>query len=287
MRRSLPILILLVGLLVLWGCGKKSTTNPTPTLTTGQQQAFASEAAAYTQVAAGFAGSAPTMLDGNAPTPPGLFSQPHQGPSILGSPPDTIWHGPGPNPHQTGNGSNWYTAHWDTTSPYAMHDTIYVQFTPDIWGSGNPPVTKVEWEVLFSSDMSGTLTKLDEAIWTKYASNGADTTKTDGDVKISGSTTYSSVTSTFTFDFAWINSTRTGWKTSPRTCSGSFTWSSTQSYVNVNYNLTGSFTLTNGSGTGEAKYNNVTFAKYTFNSDGSGYYTLLSDNWQTQYPFTW
>lgn len=286
MKRSIPMLFLLVGLLALLGCSKSSTTSPSTNLNAAQEQSFGSQAAGFGVVATGMVSSFSGGLDGFVPSPPSGFSQPHQGSPVLGNPPSG-WT-KGQNPHQLGD-TTWYWASWVDTIQVTFHDTIYVKFTPDIWGNGQPPVTRVDLEFLLYTLSSGTKTNLDEAVWAKYSNNWPDTSMTNGGVKITGSSTYNNTTSNFTYQFTWTNCTRTGWQRPPpnHTCSGTFSWSATSSYLTQNYNLAGSYTFTGGSGTGVAQYSNVTFAKFVFNSDGTAYYTLLSEGWNTQHPFTW
>jgi hypothetical protein len=271
--------------LALWGCGKKSPTQTTPAPNAGQEQSFASQVQAYGVVVIGFVASFKNGLDDFTPAPPTGFSRPQQWSPLL-SPPDTSWHGPGANPHQPGS-NTWYWNHVEDHQ-LAMYDTTYVRFIPDIWGSDSgKPVTRVDWELLVNMFANNTQTNGDEAVWASYSSSGSDTTRTDGNAKFTASTTYNNVATSFNSQYTWINCTRHGWRTWPRTCSGSFTWTATSSYGTQNFNLIGFFTFSGGSGTGEANSNNVLFAKYVFNSDGTAYYTLFSENWQNPHLFQW
>lgn len=290
MRRSIPILVLLVGLLALLGCSNKSTTAP-QTLNAAQEGAFASQAAQNGAIATGFAGSFSGGLDGTPGKPKANGSPTFFPPSPTFNPPDSSWKGPYPNPHQPGD-STWYYEPWiwqDTSGSFS--DTVYVKFKPNKWGGDTGKVYRVDLEDLIHILAGSNKFNWDEAAWASYSNSGHDTTMTDGGVNITGSSTVNNSTSSFAYQFTWANCTRYGWTGNPRTCSGTFSWSATSSYLTKNYNLTGSYTFTGNHpgqiGYGEAKFSNVTFAKFYFISDGSGYYTLLSNNWQTQYQFTW
>ena len=288
MRRSLPFLILLIGLLPLWGCSKK---NPTQATNKPQEQAFATESQTNAVRATGFVGSFSGGL-GSTPGQPKTDGSPTflpQSPTL--SPPDTSWHR-GQNPHQVPD-TNWYWRRWVLPdSQWTFTDTVFVKFIPNIWDTAQHrpdtvKVTRVDWEGLIygSNPTSGTTTNLDESAWARYST---DTTKTDGGFKVVGTVkTGSTTVSSYTYQFDWTNCTRTGWIGQPRTCSGSITWSATSSYAFQNYSLSGSYTFTNGTGTGEAKLSNVKFADFHFNNNGTGYYTLLSESWQIQHPFFW
>jgi predicted small lipoprotein YifL len=286
MRRTIPILVILIGLLALWGCSKK---NPTQATNTPQEQAFASESQTNAVRATGFVGSFSGGL-GSTPGQPMPNGAPvFFPPSQTFNPPDSSWH-KGQNPHQPPD-TTWYWKRWVfPDSLWTFTDTVYVKFTPDIWGSGLPPVTRVDWQGLIYgvNSSSQTTTSLDESAWARYSTNPPDTTKTDGGFKVVGSVkTGSTTVSSYTYQFDWTNCTRRGWIGQPRTCSGTITWSATSSYAFRTYNLSGSYAFTNGSGTGEAKLSNVKFADFHFNNNGTGYYTLLSESWLIQHPFFW
>jgi len=307
MRRSFPILILLVGLVALWGCGKKSVTQATGNLNPTQESAFASEAQTNAALATGFVGG---YSDGLGSTP----GQPKSnGAPVFFSPsptlgPDTVptgWTGPETNPHQPATPPYWYWKRWAGTDTMGTFtDTVFVKFIPNLWDTANHrpdtvKVTHVDWEgLIYWINTSGnTSTSLDETASVGYSSGGADTTKTDGAFKVVGSVKTGGTTiSSYTYNFAWTNCTRTGWRGVSRTCSGTITWDARSTYVAVAYDLKGSYTFTGGSpvvGTGEAQFKNLltgtytTFANFTFNSDGSGYYTLLSENWKIPHSFWW
>ena len=288
MRRTIPILVILIGLLALWGCSKK---NPTQATNKSQEQAFATESQTNAVRATGFVGSFSGGL-GSTPGQPKTDGSPTflpQSPTL--SPPDTSWHR-GQNPHQAPD-TNWYWRRWVLPdSQWTFTDTVFVKFIPNIWDTAQHrpdtvKVTRVDWEGLIYgvNSSSQTTTSLDESAWARYST---DTTKTDGGFKVVGTVkTGSTTVSSYTYQFDWTNCTRTGWSGQPRTCSGTITWSATSSYAFQTYNLNGSYTFTNGNGTGEAKLSNVKFAEFHFNNNGTGYYTLLSESWQIQHPFFW
>lgn len=292
MRRTLPILILLVGLIALWGCSKKNPVQ-TGNLNQGQEAAFAKETGENAARVTGFVGSFENGL-GSTPDTAKPFGGPlFITPSPVDTPP-TGWLFVKRNPHQPTADTLWYRKSWtwsDTMGTF--NDTVYVMFTPDIWGTGLPPVTRVDWEglIYWANPSNNTSTSLDEAAWARYSS---DTLHTDGSFKVVGTVKAGGSTiASYTHTFGWTNCSRFGWVRTPRTCSGTINWSATSTYVAVTYDLKGSYTFTNGSGTGEAQFKNIvtgnyiTFAKFTFNSNGSGYYTLLSENWQIPHPFFW
>ncbi len=302
MRRTIPILVILIGLLSLWGCSKKNPTQ-TGNLNQGQQAAFASEAQTYGVVATGFIGTFSDSLNNYAPGQPGTFNvqEPMRSP-VDSAPPG--WRGPQTNLHQTNAGNTWYWNHWDTTyqqqnQTNTVHDTVYVKFNPNIWDTAQHrpdtvKIQRVDWQALVNLTVAAsnatTETKLDETANVGYASDGTDPSRTDGNFKIVGSVKTNGVqVASFTYQFGWQNCTRKGWRMIeiPHTCSGIINWSATSSYAFQNYNLSGTYTFTNGSGTGEVKYNNLVFAKFVFNPDGSGYYTLLSENWEKHHDFRW
>ena len=288
MRRTIPILVILIGLLALWGCSKK---NPTQATNKSQEQAFATESQTNAVRATGFVGSFSGGL-GSTPGQPKTDGSPTflpQSPTL--SPPDTSWHR-GQNPHQAPD-TNWYWRRWVLPdSQWTFTDTVFVKFIPNIWDTAQHrpdtvKVTRVDWEGLIYgvNSSSQTTTSLDESAWARYST---DTTKTDGGFKVVGTVkTGSTTVSSYTYQFDWTNCTRTGWFGQPRTCSGTITWSATSSYAFKTYNLSGSYAFTNGTGTGEAKLSNVKFADFHFNNNGTGYYTLLSESWQIQHPFFW
>jgi hypothetical protein len=188
---------------------------------------------------------------------------------------------------------------WAWTDTFGtFNDTVYVKFIPNIWDTAQHrpdtvKVTQVDWEglIYWLSQNNTTSTSLDESANVGYS---ADTTKTDGGFKIVGSVKSGGTTiSSYTYNFTWTNCTRDGWTGINRTCSGRIDWTAVSSYVAVNYDLKGFYTFTNGSGTGEAQFKNlltgtyITFARFTFNSNGSGVYYLLSENWQTPHSFWW
>jgi hypothetical protein len=292
MRRTIPILVILIGLLALWGCSKK---NPTQATNKSQEQAFATESQTNAVRATGFVGSFSGGLgstpDTAKPFGGSVFFPPNQ---ILG--PDSVptgWTGPDTNPHQPSTPPYWYWRRWVfPDSQWTFTDTVYVKFTPNIWDSlhARDTVTRVDWEGLIYgvNSSSQTTTSLDESAWARYSTNPPDNTKTDGGFKVVGTVkTGSTTVSSYTYQFDWTNCTRTGWSGQPRTCSGTITWSATSSYAFQTYNLSGSYTFTNGTGTGEAKLSTVKFADFHFNNNGTGYYTLLSESWQIQHPFFW
>lgn len=295
MRRTLPILILLVGLIALWGCSKKNPVQ-TGNLNQGQETAFAKESGENAGRVTGFVGSFQNGLGSTPDT-----AKPFGGPAFFfPSPVDTHptgWLGPIPNPHQPPLDSVWYKRSWTWTDTMGtFYDTVYVKFTPDIWGSGLPPVIHVDWQGLidWTNPASNTSTSLDETASVGYSSGGTDTTKTDGSFKVKGTVKAGGTTiASYTHSFGDTNCTRTGWIVKPRTCSGRITWSATSTYVAVTYDLKGFYTFTIGSGTGEAQFKNIitgnyiTFAKFTFNNMGDGFYTLLSENWQIPHLFFW
>ena len=287
MRRTIPILVILIGLLALWGCSKK---NPTQATNKSQEQAFATESQTNAVRAFDFVGSFPAGLDSFEPGQPGSFNTPY--------PPDTLkWKGPIQNPHQPSPPNTWYRAHWDTTfqqSNTSVHDTVFVRFTPDIWGGGLPPVTQVDWEALVNVIVGGTSgtttqTSLDDSASVRYSAGGSD--KTDGGIRITGSVkANNSVISNFIYRFTWLNCTRTGWRKTdiPHTCSGNIGWTATSSYAFQTYTLSGSYSFSNGScSEAPVMFNNTVFAKFWFTPDGNGYYTLLSEGWQTKHDFKW
>jgi len=307
MRRTLPILMLLVGLLVLWGCSKKSPIQNTGNLNQTQEQAFGSEAQSNTVRATGFVGSFERGL-GSTPDTAKPFGGPVFFPPnhILG--PDSAppgWVGPRVNSHQPSTPPYWYSRGWAWTDTFGtFNDTMYVKFIPNIWDTAQHrpdtvKVTRVDWEglIFWLSQNNTTTTSLDESANVGYSSGGADTTKTDGAFKVAGSVKTGGTTiSSYTYNFSWTNCTRTGWRGVSRTCSGTINWDARSTYVAVAYDLKGSYNFTGGSpvvGTGEAQFKNlltgtyITFAKSTFNNNGTGSYTLLSENWQIQHPFFW
>jgi hypothetical protein len=304
MRRTIPILAILIGLLALWGCSKKSPTQNTGNLNQTQEQAFGSEAQSNAVRATGFVGS----FEGGLGSTPDT-AKPFGGPAFLlpsqALGPDTVptgWTGPGPNPHQSSTPPYWYYRRWAWTDTFGtFNDTVYVKFTPNIWDSihARDTVIAVYWQglIYWLSQNNTTSTSLDESANVGYSSGGTDITKTDGAFKVVGSVKTGGTTiSSYTYNFSWINCTRTGWRGVSRTCSGTITWDARSTYVAVAYDLKGSYNFTGGSpvvGTGEAQFKNlltgtyITFAKSTFNNNGTGYYTLLSENWQTPHSFWW
>lgn len=169
--------------------------------------------------------------------------------------------------------TGWYYFNYiyDVNPDSGITDTIvyWVKFTDDIWADTSVIVTRVDWEQ----------NKADPYVTTEYS---AYVTQQPGDSVHSGGwyvgINTSGVIASWVFN--WANVTETGWDTTPRTCSGSFNYTGY-------FGISGSFTFTNGTGIGSAKYNNELFAKFTYNSDGTGYYTLVGDNYTKQYIFEW
>jgi hypothetical protein len=257
-------LTLALAVMAAVGCSKKE--NPTTPVTTTPPAQSVTYAQGVTSngldaidFASGFSGglsgwdpgtSQPKSLQGKYPIPANAAKW------------DTMWHGPTTHANywnDTATGGWFYVTLMDTIN---LTMTVWAKATPD---TNNP--TRVDWE--FNLAMGDTGTE-----YSAYCEEVNDTTFNGGwyiGYKIGTTTVYY-------WRFTWTNVTSTGWTGTTRTCSGQFNYTS-------NYGVSGSFTFTNGSGTGSASLNGTVFVNYVFNNNGTGYYTIVG--YSTQYPFNW
>lgn len=256
---------LVLALALAVGCGKKE--NPTtPTTTTNPPAQQAGYAQSITQNgldAIGFAGGFAGGLAGWAPG----TSQPK---SIIGCYPtaaklDTSWHYSASHANYWNNPatSNWF--YFKLLDTLTMEMYVWVRFFPDTLAP-----TRVDWEFNLATGAAKDTVMEFSAYCTEPSAN----VYTGGwyiGYSIAG-------TAVYYWRYTWTNVTGAGWDTNPRTCSGQFEYTS-------NYGVTGSFTFTNGEGTGSASLNGTVFVNYVFNKDGTGYYTIVG--YTTQYPFNW
>jgi len=255
-------------LVISFGCSKdpaSADSDANSTLTTTQQTTYAAYTESNSQMAIGFAKGFSGGLAGWTPS----TSEP--GKSETKVPPQD-WTGPvaHSNHWDTTNADGWYYYNYiyDTDTLGGKDTMVYwARFQDDLWANSSAIVIRVDWEL--NKAESGT----------EYS---AYVTQQPGDSVHSGGwyvgVNISSVG--LSWKILWTNVTETGWTGNPRTCSGSFTYTGY-------FGMKGSFIFTNGTGSGTAKYNDELFAKFTYNNDGTGYYTLVGDNYTQKYPFTW
>jgi hypothetical protein len=264
---SLSAVLLLV---ISFGCSKQEdpVEPPTTSLTTTQQTTYASMAEANSEMAIDFAKGFSGGLAGWSPSTSKL------------APRDTkldsgwaLYGGTHSNHFNATATTGWYYFNYiyDINPDSGITDTIvyWVKFINDIWADTNAVVTRVDWE----------MNSTQQSVVTEYS---AYATQQPGDSVHSGGW-YVGVNASgvvVSWVFTWTNVTETGWSSIPRTCSGSFSYSGY-------FGVSGNFTFAAGAGTGVAKYNGEQFAKFTYNNDGTGYYTLVGDSYVQQYPFTW
>ncbi len=253
---------LALGLAV--GCSKKednpvapTTTNP-PAQQVGYAQGITSNGLDAIGFASGFTGGLAGWAPGTS-QPKAMQFQPGFVPSSAKW--DTMWHGP-----------TTHTNYWNTSSGgwyyYTLMDTmnIVMQFWAKIYPDTIAP-TRVDWE--FNLAMGDTVTE-----YSAYCTEPSANLFTGGwYIGFNVATT-----NLYYWKYTWTDVTGSGWDTNPRTCSGQFDYTSS-------YGVSGSFTFTNGSGTGSASLNGTAFVNYVFNNNGTGYYTIVG--YTTQYPFTW
>lgn len=258
-------------LAVSFGCSKEPTaadTDDTTTLTATQQASYATLAESNSEMAIDFAKGFSGGL--NSWVPPTTSKAVPGGAKV-----DSGWT----------LSSDTHTNHFNTTasSGWYYYDVIYdldtlgtkdtirywVKFTDDVWANPSAVVTRVDWEMNSSESY----------VTTEYS---AYVTKQPNDSVHSGGWYVGINTSGITASwlFTWSNVTIAGWDTNPRTCSGSFTYSGY-------FGVSGSFSFTNGTGSGVANCNGTQFAKFTYNNDGTGYYTLAADGYTAHHDFTW
>jgi hypothetical protein len=255
---------LVLALALAVGCGKKEnpTTPATTTNPPAQQVSDAQSIAGYGTGAIGFTKGFSGGLSGWTPgtTAPkaaigitGLAELPKWD--------TTGWQGPTnhTNYWNPTSASGWY---YDTLLDSTMVVKIWAKFKPD---TVNP--VRVDWEYNYTT--ADTVLE-----FSAYCSTATGTTHNGG-----WYVGYSIGTNTlYYWRFTWSNVTNTGWEGNPRLCSGQFEYTS-------NHGVSGSFTFTNGSGTGSASINSTIFVNYVFNNDGTGHYTIVG--YTTQYPFNW
>ncbi len=269
--KALKIFLSLSAVLMLvisFGCSKKEdpVEPPATTLTTTQQTTYASLAESNSEMAIGFAKGFSGGLSGWTP-----------GTSIPGKKdekaPPQDWYGPVSHSNHWNStaASGWYYYNYIYDLDSLTKDTMvyWVKFTNDLWADSSAIVTRVDWELNQATDYTTTE-------YSAYA------TQQPGDSVHSGGW-YIGVSASgvvVSWVFTWTNVTETGWIGTTRTCSGSF------SYTGY-FGLSGTTSFANGTGTGIAKYNGEQFAKFTYNNDGTGYYTLVGDNYIQHYTFAW
>jgi|GEM_PF-2912301 len=256
-------------LAVSFGCSKQEdpvAPDDTSTITPTQQATYASLAESNSEMAIEFAKGFSGGLAGWSPSTSKMAPQDAKIDSGW-----TLYGGTHTNHFNTTASSGWYFYNIITDIDTLTKDTIvyWVKFTDDIWANPSAIVTRVDWEMHHESN----------GVVTEYS---AYATQQPGDTVHSGGwyvgITASSITASWLF--TWTNVTQNGWTGNPRTCSGTFNYSGY-------YGVSGNFTFTNGAGTGVAKYNDSQFAKFTYNNDGTGYYTLVGDNYTEHHDFTW
>ncbi|HTY09272.1 MAG TPA: hypothetical protein VMF29_08925, partial [Candidatus Edwardsbacteria bacterium] len=188
------------------------------------------------------------------------------------APPDTCWHGPAAHSdhYVTTASDGWY--YWTVLDNAVNQDKIWVKFTNDIWANPAATVTRVDWSMDMSTTYNNTTSNTE---YSAYIGYGSDTLHYTGAWYI-GAT---SGGTTAWYEFTWTNLSRYGWgPATPRTCSGTFSYTSS-------VGVSGSYTFTNGAGTGTCSYGGETIASFVFHNDGTGYYTITGGT--TQYPFSW
>ncbi|MDI6740088.1 MAG: hypothetical protein QME74_06965 [Candidatus Edwardsbacteria bacterium] len=258
--RSVLAILVISAMAVTLGCSKKdSPTTPTTTPPAGTT-ATASNLSGATLGAINFASGFSSGLSGYVPAAPSKKS-----------PPDTlIWIGPvdHANHYNSPANSGWY--YWTISDTGIYQTKVWVKFTPDWWQSPTTPPTRVDMGV------NMTITLPQSSSSTEFAAymEQADPTHYNGKFWIG--TTASATT--VSWEFIYSNISSTGWDSTPRTCSGSFSYSGYGGW-------SGSYTFANGSGTGDAAYGGVNYIHFVFNADGTGYYTISGSS--TQHPFTW
>lgn len=278
-RNQFGLIALIIGIsgfLLFSGCSKKTPAQAIM-FDASQQRQFGGQTANQMTQSIGFIGTNESGIGQTPPQQPlGLPSPIQESP--VDSPPSG-WYGPTNNWHRNNEPGWYYNGPADSLR-------LWAKFTKDIWA--NPPelpVWKVEVEFYFDTKASGYQSILDYYYRLNYSTTGADTLHFDGEWQL---TTKSYANNQYTelwYKFIWENVSRYGWKGAIRTCDGIFSYT-TSPLVGVSANFTFKYGNT-PIGTGEAKFANIVFAKYVFNNDGTGYYTLLNDNFTQQYPFKW
>lgn len=263
--KSILVVLMVVAMAAVVGCSKKDsptaagTTNPT-----AQQTVYAQSATSYGLEAIGFTKGFSGGLAGWAPG----TGQPKSMIVRYGQVPQSAkwdtggWHGPTAHSNywNTTSAGGWY--YYTLMDTLNLHMNFWAKFMPDTIAP-----TRVDWE--FNLSMGDTITE-----YSAYC------TEPTADLYTGGWYIGYNVgtTNLYYWRFTWSNVTGSGWTGTSRTCSGQFDYTS-------NYGVSGSFTFTGGTGTGSASLNGTVFVNYVFNSNGTGYYTIVG--YTTQYPFTW
>jgi len=263
--RAILALALMLSVIMAVGCSKKE--NPTAPATQAQNQLPAAQQGAVAQIGESMALAA----EGNVDYVSGLMD----GTPKDGKTPPAGWHGP------DANGWYWWYYGGDSTSYYYKYE---VRLTPDVWGSGTPPVTKVEWRMTYRDTTTNNYWYYARC---EYQST-TDTTHVKGVWEYHFNYSYGG----YNLGYNWVMN-YDNVSISPSDHSGHYSF--TCSYPTygttgvIQVNLTGEFTFNaNGSGTGKMYAGGTEVVRYVFYAAGSnprGYYTLASENWATQHNF--
>jgi hypothetical protein len=265
--KSMLMLVVISALIVSAGCSKKdSPTSPPP-----QQNQLS---AAQQPVVADMGQNMALSVDGNINTVQGYMDGMPK--SVTKAPPSG-WYGP--------DGSGWYSWYYGGVDTMVYTYKYLVRFTPDVWGGGTPPVTKVEWKWLYRDTTT-------YHFW-YYAScenqSATDTTHVKGIWEYHVSNVYGGYNLGYVWSMNYDNVSKAS-----NDYSGHYTYNfsyptyGTSGVVIVT--LAGAFTFNaDGTGTGTMSAGGTEIVRYTFyahDASPRGYYTLASENWGTQHPFS-
>ncbi len=264
LSRMALVLAVALAISLAIGCSKKE--NPTTPPTTQNQLPTNQQG-----TVAGIGADMALSVDGHIGTVTGFFD----GTPKEGKTPPAGWYGP------DAQGWYWWYYGGDSTNYYYKYE---VRLTPDVWGSGTPPVTKVEWRLVYRDSSTYNF-------W-YYAScerqSPTDTTHVKGVWEYHFRYVYGS----YDLSYNWVMN-YDNVSISASDYSGHYTYSCNYPVATatgiVQVTLSGQFNFNaNGSGTGNMYAGGVEIVRYVFSAAGSsprGYYTLASENWATQHTF--
>ncbi|MFH0882326.1 MAG: hypothetical protein V2A56_05010 [bacterium] len=202
-----------------------------------------------------------------------------------------MWSGP--------DAQGWYE--WSSSETYEgteFSTSFHIRLTPDVWVDGNEGLQVTKVEFVYTYSMS------DQTMGSMTISGDMDNEFNTGRTHVSGSSTVNiSIVSpayeSGSGDFS-VNATWTDVAVDPDDYSGDFGIDMTIAYsgienqvpISVDFQFSTVFSFeVDGSGTGNTSFNDEEAIQFVFEAvtsayERSGYYTLASENFETQHPFT-
>lgn len=265
LSRIALVLALALAVMAAIGCSKKENPTTPPATQTqlpaGQEGTVAAIGQNMALSVDGQVGIVSGFMDG---TPKGSKAPP------------TGWYGP--------DAQGWYSWFYGGSDTITYLYKYQVRLTPDVWGTGTPPVTKVEWKMTYDDTTTYNF-------WYYASCERQSTTDT---THVKGVWEYHFIYSYggYNLSYDWVMNFDNV-SIAPSDYSGHYTYSCSYPVAGttgiVYVNLTGAFTFNaDGSGTGNMLAGGTEVVRYVFYAYGQsprGYYTLASENWGTQHTF--